>query len=108
MCEEWARDFESFERDMGQPPSSRHQLDRINNDGPYIPGNCRWATKQEQANNRRTNVRLTFNGETKNLIEWARLYGMSLHRLWHRINTLHWPIEQALTLKRYDSPRKRA
>ena len=53
MCPDWLNSFEKFYADMGPRPSSKHSIERINNDGNYEPSNCKWATQKEQLKNRR-------------------------------------------------------
>lgn len=61
ICESWI-DFKKFYSDMGDPPSPQHQIDRINNNGPYSKENCQWATVKEQARNRATSFTWVING----------------------------------------------
>lgn len=70
VCERWLNSFENFFADMGPMPEGM-SLDRIDNNGPYSPENCRWATRKEQQRNSRRNVRLTFNGITLGVTEWS-------------------------------------
>jgi hypothetical protein len=71
VCDTWMQ-FEAFYQDMGDPPKGM-TIDRIDNNGDYEPGNCRWATKVEQSRNKRSNVWLTVDGETKLLTDWAEI-----------------------------------
>jgi hypothetical protein len=61
VCAEWRADYRRFLVDMGRRPSQRHSIDRIENDGNYEPGNCRWATRSEQNSNKRRGNREAFN-----------------------------------------------
>lgn len=74
VCERWG-DFQCFLADMGERPSDKHSIDRVDVNGDYEPGNCRWATPLEQNNNRRTNVFVTAQGKTQTLAQWARDLG---------------------------------
>lgn len=96
VCTRWRTSYELFRADMGVRPSKDHSIERIDNEGDYTPQNCRWATRQEQANNRRTNRRITFNGETRTLTEWARHLGINRRTLFSRFGK-GWPLQRALT-----------
>lgn len=98
VCQEWNGSFEAFFRDMGQPPSDDHSLDRRDNNGSYTKENCRWATRSEQQRNKRNSRSITFQGETKNVVEWAEQYGLHYTTLARRVFHLGWDIERALTL----------
>lgn len=71
VCKKWDNNFISFLSDMGKRPSSLHSLERINNNKGYSKANCKWATRKEQANNRRSNITILYNGEVKNLSQWC-------------------------------------
>jgi hypothetical protein len=95
VCEHWHK-FENFLADVGEPPNAKAEIDRIDNDGPYSPNNWRWATRSQQLNNKRDNRRLTSNGRTQTLSEWATELGLNRNSLWGRIR-LGWSDERALT-----------
>lgn len=62
VCNEWLT-YENFAADVGQPPSEKHSIDRIDNNKGYFPGNVRWATAREQAQNRSTNIWVLYQGK---------------------------------------------
>ena len=93
VCERWAS-FAAFVEDMGQRPSGC-SIDRINVNGNYEPGNCRWATSIEQRNNTRRTKLITAFGETKTLSEWADEKGWRRSKLRSRL-WRGWSVEDAL------------
>jgi hypothetical protein len=96
MCERW-NDFAAFLEDMERKPTEQHTIDRIDNDGNYEPGNCRWATRTQQARNKSTTKMLVFNGEERPMVEWAEMYGIEYKTLFNRIEYGKWSVERALT-----------
>lgn len=95
VCERWRDSFPNFLADMGAKPTAAHTIDRIDNTKGYSPDNCRWATKAEQATNRKTTRFVTFQGRTLPLKYWAKEIGISDIGLAWRLK--RWPIERALT-----------
>lgn len=90
ICDRWLDSYPNFRADMGDRPSGT-TLDRIDNDGPYSPENCRWATKSEQAQNTRTTRHFTINGVSKPLRDWiaeSRLERSTIYKRLKRGMTL--------------------
>lgn len=101
VCEEWSRDYVAF-RDWALANGYRDDLsiDRTNNDGPYSPENCRWATPKEQTRNTRKNLHVTAFGETKVAIEWLedpRCVFTARHVLYSRLKS-GWLPEDAISI----------
>jgi hypothetical protein len=97
VCKRWQRSFVLFLRDMGKPPTGRHQLDRIDNDGDYKPSNCRWVTNKQNAQNKRNNRHITHDGETLTLQQWADRTGIARYNIAGRLKA-GWSVHDALTL----------
>lgn len=91
VCDRW-RSFISFHADLGDPPTGA-TLERINNDGNYEPGNCKWASRKEQARNTRRNVRIIYQGREQSLAAWAEWYGVSYWKLYSR-HKAGWTVER--------------
>jgi hypothetical protein len=100
VCEHWNL-FENFYADMGDPPSPKHTLDRINPKGNYCPENCRWTTQKVQQNNRSNNRLITFKGRTKTLQQWSIATGMNHKTLSRRLDK--WGVDRALSTPKPDS-----
>jgi hypothetical protein len=96
MCDRWRASFEAFFADMGPKPTPKHSLDRIDVNGHYEPGNCRWADAATQARNTRRNVVLTFQGLSLCLTDWCARLGLKRGTLERRLGN-GWPVERALT-----------
>jgi len=85
VCQEWKDSFESFLNDMGAKPTSKHSIDRIDVNGNYEPGNCRWATISEQANNKTTTRLIEFEGVKYSM----RNLAIKLNCKYTRLQTLY-------------------
>ncbi len=97
VCDEWRHDFQAF-REWSESHGWREglTLDRIDNDGPYSPDNCRWVDEVVQGNNRSTNKILEFRGESKTASQWADKLGIPRKTLYERLRR-GWSTEDALT-----------
>lgn len=94
VCEKWSK-FALFLEDMGLRPPG-FDIDRIDNNGDYEPGNCRWVSRKENLNNRRNNRIVTWHGETLPLTTWAERLGVNPTTLFTRLHR-GWSIEEIMT-----------
>lgn len=96
VCGRWEESFEAFLSDMGERPDGK-SLERLDNDGPYSPENCKWATTAEQSINKRTTVLVTANGVTQSLLTWCEDLGLRYNTVYMRLRR-GWSHEKALGL----------
>lgn len=101
VCDRWlepnGQGFINFMTDMGPKPDPSYSIERKNNDGDYCPENCKWATRNEQANNKRCTLRFTINGEIDTLKNWCKKSGVGYKLAYNRITRKGWDAERAIT-----------
>jgi hypothetical protein len=102
MCQRWRENFWAFVEDMGMPQSADLEIDRIDNNGDYSPENCRWADKETQLSNKRSNRWLKLNEKKLTLSQWAKLTGLNKRTITDRIES-GWSVKKALTTPRIAS-----
>jgi hypothetical protein len=112
VCERWRNSFEAFLEDMGPKPTPEHTIDRIEVNGNYEPGNCRWATRTEQMLNQRRTVYVTWEGERIPLTALARRHGACPKVVAARVRK-GWELGEALSravdkTRSHTGPRNRA
>ena len=98
VCDRW-HTFVNFLADMRHKLSPDHTIERIDNNGNYEPSNCRWATWREQSINKRNTITITFNDQTKTLVEWSHSTGIYYKVLQARLDRYKWSVERAFTEK---------
>lgn len=96
VCDRWLNSYENFLLDMGRAPSPKHSIERKNNNGNYDPDNCKWATDEEQRSNTSTLRKITFNGQTKSISQWADVLNIKYKTLDNRLR-VGWSIERSLS-----------
>jgi hypothetical protein len=104
VCDRWRYSYDNFLSDMGKKPGKGYSLDRKEVNGNYEPGNCRWATKKQQADNKRTTVYIVLNNEKLNLSDWSKKTGLSRSLIGMRIRRGMTP-EKILANTRYGRQR---
>lgn len=86
VCDRWFKQPENFLNDMGPKPTPQHSIERKDNNGDYSPENCEWATRDQQNNNQRSNIKITAHGKTQTAAQWAKELSISAHIIRRRYN----------------------
>lgn len=100
VCERWMK-FENFYADMGDPPSDKHQIDRIDVDGNYCPENCRWLTQKEQLKNKTNTVHIIIDGQKVGLLDECERRGFNSRQIENLRRRIYrgWDPKEALLAK---------
>lgn len=105
ICDRWINSYENFLEDMGRAPSDNHSIDRIDNNGNYEPGNCRWATQVEQHNNKRSTKMLELDGVIMSMKQWSIKLGYSYTCFYRHISQFKTrTLREMAEAKGYQSP----
>lgn len=97
VCDRWRGSFDNFFIDMGERPTTKHSLERIDNNGNYEPGNCRWATDKEQRRNTQRTVFVEFDGHRISLADYCEITGIKRNTIKSRLDR-GWTLQEAVTI----------
>lgn len=97
VCERWLESFDAFLADVGDRPSPLHEIERIDNDGHYEPGNVTWATRTQQQRNTSRNRVVEADGRRMTLVEWSEATGIERTVISARLDRLGWSTERAVS-----------
>lgn len=98
MCDDWKNSFLDFKNwALSNGYNENLTIERIDNNKGYNPDNCKWATKKEQSNNRRSCILYSYNGKTQNLTQWCEELGLRYKLMHDRIKKKGWSFERAIS-----------
>ena len=105
VCNRWLT-FDYFLKDMVHSYSRDLTIERINVNGNYEPSNCKWVSKTDQSNNRRSNVNVTYNGKTQNLMLWSKELKLSVTTLYQRVKR-GWNVEDLFNPNKFGNQHRK-
>lgn len=97
ICDEWKTDFMAFYKHVGPSPSNQHEIDRIDNDGNYEPGNVRWVVRQQNSRNTRRNKTYRYKGKDYILTDLADIAGIDRRTIAARLKS-GWSVSDAVEI----------
>lgn len=97
VCQRWSDSYKNFVEDMGQCPSEKHSIERLDRNGDYCPSNCIWATQKEQSNNTSQNLVFSYGGKKYTLAQLSEISGINRYTLRHRLLRLAMTPDEAVS-----------